>query len=137
MRVILAFLADEANVSQDGKLNVLGIFDRIPAASFPALHPKMVFVFRVQAEPGDSLRAYPVRVRLLDDAGQVMFEANGELNAGPVDPDEFLTSNHVFSLVGVTFPRAGVYRFVVHVGALEAHETPFIVLSPATDSSFN
>ena len=53
MKIPMAFLADEANISQEGKLNVLGIFDRIAAAEFPVVHPRMVFAFRVQADFGD------------------------------------------------------------------------------------
>ena len=59
MKIPMALLADEANVSQEGKLNVLGVFDRIAAAGFPTVHPKMVFVFRVQAEYADAGRELP------------------------------------------------------------------------------
>ena len=58
----MAVLADEANVSQEGKLNLMGIFDRIAAAEFPVVHPKMVFAFRVEADFADSGRAFPVHV---------------------------------------------------------------------------
>jgi hypothetical protein len=54
-----------------------------------------------------------------------------------VPPGEFSTANQVFTLVGVHFPRAGVYRFVVEIEPLEPHETPFIVSSAANDPSLN
>jgi hypothetical protein len=123
----MAFLADEANVSQEGKLNVLGIFDRIAAASFPTAHPRMVFAFRVQAEYADAGRKFPVRVRLMDEDGGVLFDANGELVGPQVEPGGFSTANQVFTLVGVQFPQAGTYKFVVNVGDLPPHETPFAV----------
>lgn len=137
MRIPVAFLADEANISQEGKLNVMGIFDRIAAAEFPVLHPRMVFAFRVQADYGDAGRNFPVQVRLVDEDGQVMFEANGEIAAPPVEPGAFSTANQVFTLVGVQFPRPGLYKFVVTVGGLEEHETPFIVSSTASDPGLN
>jgi hypothetical protein len=124
----MAFLADEANVSQEGKLNVMGIFDRITAGTFPVVHPKMVFAFRVQAEYADSGRPFTIRVRLVDEDGGVLFEASGEMTAPAVKPGEFLTANQMFALVGVQFPRSGTYKFVVNLGDLAPHETPFAVV---------
>ncbi len=128
MKIPVAFLADEANVSQEGKLNVLGIFDRIAGVSFPVVHPRMVFAFRVQAEYPDAGHSFPVRVRLMDEDGGVTFEANGEIVAPDVSPGEFATANQVFTLVGVQFPRPGNYKFVVNVGDLPPHETPFALV---------
>lgn len=137
MKIPVAFLADEANISQEGKLNVLGIFDRIAAVEFPVLHPRMVFTFRVHADYEDAGRLFPVQVRLVDEDGRVMFEANGEINAPKVNPGEFSTANQVFTLVGVQFPHAGIYKFIVIIANLEPHETPFLVQSPAQDSTLN
>lgn len=128
MKIPVAFLADEANISQDGKLNVMGIFDRIAASAFPTVHPKMVFVFRIHAEFTDVGRTAAVQVRLVDEDGGVIFEANGEIVSPTVNPGEFSTANQVFSLVGVQFSQPGVYKFLVSVDELELHETPFMVV---------
>lgn len=127
MKIPMALLADEANISQEGKLNVLGVFDRIAAPSFPVVHPKLVFIFRVQAEFTDMGPPVPVRVRLLDQDGAVLFEASGELEPPPVDPGEFATANQIFSLVGIQFPKPGIYKFLVSVGG-EQHETPLALV---------
>jgi hypothetical protein len=137
MRIPLAFVADEANVSQEGKLNVMGIFDRIAAGEFPVIHPKMVFAFRVESEFGDAGRVYPVTVRLLDDDDLVLFEADGQIAPPTIEVGAFATANQVFSLVGVHFPHEGRYRFVVTIAGMEAHETHFLVQSPARDPSMN
>ena len=50
MDVDLAVIADAANVSQEGKLNILGVFDTIWARVFPFRHASMVFVLRVRAD---------------------------------------------------------------------------------------
>lgn len=123
----MALLADEANVSQEGKLNVLGVFDRISAPNFPTVHPKMVFIFRVQAEYGDGGQLFPVRVRLMDADGETLFDATGEIQAPRVGPGEVVTANQLFALVGTQFPHPGDYKFVVHVGDLPPHETPLTV----------
>jgi hypothetical protein len=136
MKILMAFLADEANITQDGKLNVLGVFDRITAGTFPVMHPRMVFAFRVLMEGADSGRGFQVRVRLLDDADDALFEATGEIGAPLIAPGDFATANQLFGLVGLQFGREGMYRFVVNIGALE-HETPFIVQSSAHDPALN
>jgi hypothetical protein len=128
VKIPMALLADEANVSQEGKLNVMGVFDRIAANAFPTVHPKMVFVFRVQAEYPDAGQPFAVRVRLMDEDGAALFEASGEIVAPPVAPGEFITANQVFTLVGTQFPRPGSYKFVVHVGDLPPHETPLTLV---------
>lgn len=127
MKVPVAFLADEANISQDGKLNVLGIFDRISAVTFPTVHPKMVYAFRVHADFEDAGQAFRVNVRLVDEDGGVIFEANGEIVAPSVAPGEFSTANQVFTLVGVQFGQPGVYKFLVGVEDRLLQETPFVV----------
>jgi hypothetical protein len=127
----MAVVADEANVSQEGKLNLMGIFDRIAAADFPVVHPKLVFAFRVEAEFGDSGRLFPVHVSMVDEGGAPLFEAAGEMMAPHVPPGEYSTANQLFSIVGIQFPRAGLYRFVVRVGDAPPHETPLLVQSAA------
>jgi hypothetical protein len=124
----MSLIADEANISQEGKLNVLGIFDRIAAQVFPMFHPKMVFVFRLEAEYQDAGRTTPVRVRLMDEDGQILFEAGGELTVPQVQPGDFASAHQLFALVGVRFERPGSYKFVVNIGDLPPHETPLGVL---------
>jgi hypothetical protein len=131
MKIPVALLADEANISQEGKLNILGAFDRIAAARYPTLHPRMVFVFRVHAEYADAGERFPTRVRLMDEDGGILFEANGELTAPHLAPGEFITANQVFSLVGVRFPHPGHYKFVLNVGDLPPHETPLRLIQAA------
>ncbi len=124
----MALVADEANISQEGKLNVLGAFDRIAAPKFPTIHPKMVFVFRVEAGYGDGGVSVPVRVRLIDDDGGVLFDAGGEMRAPKVAPGDFATSYQLFVLAGVQFQAPGMYKFVVTMGDLPPHETPLALV---------
>jgi len=137
MKIPMAFLADEANISQEGKLNVLGIFDRIAAAEFPVVHPRMVFAFRVQAEFADAGRNHELAVTLESDDDEILFEASGDINPPVVPPGEFSTANQVFTLVGLTFPRPGLYRFVVTLHGLDRYETPFVVSNAQADTTLN
>ena len=137
MHIPMSFVADEANISEGGKVNALGIFDRIVAPSFPLLYPRMVFVFRLEAGAGDAGQSFAVHIRLLDDAGAVLFDAGGELSPPLLPPGEVFSANHLVSLANVAFPRPGTYRFVVSVGSLDPHETVFFVASPPPERELN
>jgi hypothetical protein len=136
MKIPLAALADEANVSQEGKLNLLGVFDRIQAAAFPVLHPRMVFAFRVQTDYGDAGRTFPVQVRMAAPGGDTLFEAVGEITGPPVPAGDIATLNQVFSLVGVELPREGMYRLTVGIAAEEA-EVEFLAQVTAGEGTMN
>ena len=49
MDIDLALLADAATIDGSGKLNILGVFDRISASAFPAQHGRMAMVLRFAA----------------------------------------------------------------------------------------
>jgi len=40
MHVTFALFADAANLSQEGKLNILGVFDALQVGALPAVHPR-------------------------------------------------------------------------------------------------
>jgi hypothetical protein len=128
VRIPMALVADDANLSQEGKLNVLGAFDRITAPSFPTVHPKMVFVIRIEASFGDAGRRMPVRVRLMDEDGGVLFEAGGELMAPEVQPGDIATAYQIFALMGIGFEKPGFHKFVVNLGEAPPYETPLVVV---------
>ena len=53
MHVQFALFADAANVSQEGKLNILGVFDALHVGQLPAMHPRATFVVRLKAVAED------------------------------------------------------------------------------------
>ena len=48
MHVTFALFADAANLSQEGKLNILGVFDALHVATLPALHPRATLVVHLK-----------------------------------------------------------------------------------------
>ena len=53
MKLTLLLAANYANITREGKLNAMGIFDDIFAKSFPARHPSMHLVVKLGAELGE------------------------------------------------------------------------------------
>ena len=93
MDVSLALLADAANTSRDGKLNLLGIFDAIQAAKFPTTHPSMMLVLRLEASAADGDRAHELDVRFIDADGGQVFKLDGRVvvpsSIEPGQPHQF------------------------------------------------
>jgi len=69
----LGVLCDHAMVSQDGKLSLIGIFDRIAVPGLPVQHPRFFVVAVFDMAPGD----YTVRVELIDPTGSNVLQDQG------------------------------------------------------------
>lgn len=128
MKVALAALADSANTTENGKLNLLGLFDSIQARDFPVTHPQVAFAFRLRAEHGDQQQAHHVRVSLIDMDGNELFSTDGEVQIGRIEPGGFQTTNMIFNVQSARFARPGRYRFRLELeGQSEPHDTVFQV----------
>ena len=75
MEIKYVLLADAANKSAEGKVNVLGLFDAIMASNFPFQHPQMALVFAVRSNPSEWGREVPVEIRLVDQDGRAVWQA--------------------------------------------------------------
>ena len=116
MEVSLGVLADGANVSQDGKLNILGIFNALGAATFPAAHPHMNLVLCFEATRAEEGKTKQVEIQLADSDGNKLFAINTSLVVPPGAPGGPIRMNHILALNGVRFPKAGDYVFNVLIG---------------------
>lgn len=82
MDLTLALLADFANQSADGKLNILGAFNRIWSERFPAVHPEMKLVLRFAVHPAETGETKKIKIQLRTYDGQVKMELEGETKLG-------------------------------------------------------
>src|SRR5215207_2107254 len=49
MHISFALFADAANISQEGKLNIMGVFDAVQVGALPTMHPRATLVVRLKA----------------------------------------------------------------------------------------
>lgn len=127
MEVDLAVVADAANVSQEGKLNVLGVFDTIWARKFPFRHSAMVFVLRVRADFTEQGH-HQMEVRLIDADGGQLFKAEGPLHVPAGTPGRQVKPHVIMGLSGISFPKPGDYSFEVLVGGQHLRSVPLYVV---------
>jgi hypothetical protein len=128
MEVDLALLADAATIDASGKLNILGVFDRLSAASFPVQHPHLVLILRFSAGVQEMGR-HQVEIRLRDPAGKEAMRIDGEmqLGAGPRALAQGVKVPHILHLDGLVFPLGGSYFFEVLVDGEHHVSVPLTV----------
>ena len=113
MKVDLFLTADYANITGDGKLNVMGIFREINAYSFPARHSLMHLVIRFEAELGEFGQSRVIHVKLLDGVGKELMAISGNINIPEIKKGMIPQVNAVIELRDIVFPIPGIYQFVV------------------------
>jgi hypothetical protein len=131
MQVTLALLADYANVTAEGKLNILGIFDRITVQELPAVHTQMHLVLRLEAAAADQNRSHNVEIRLQDPEGRSVLDVRGDLVPHSV-PGRTSATNQILTFNNVQLNRAGSHAFVVRVdGAIRAEVPLGVEVAPS------
>lgn len=78
MHVAFALFADAANLSQEGKLNILGVFDALQVATLPALHPRATLVVHLKGTSAD-VGNHRVTLQWLSPGGTELWSSDGEL----------------------------------------------------------
>jgi hypothetical protein len=123
MEVDLALLADAATIDGSGKLNILGVFDRLSAVSFPTRHPRMSLVLRFSAGVHEAGK-HEIDITLRAPDGSQVMRIDGEMNlvAGPRQVADGVLVPHILNMDGLVFPTAGAYAFDVGVDG-EHHAT--------------
>lgn len=114
MDVTLAVLADFASVSADGKLNIMGIFDEVAPASFPAQILSTYLVAHYEADVTEVDRPRRIRVELVDPDGNKLFSVEQSITV-PRRPAPRLggSFNHIARFAVLQFPAAGDYQFAI------------------------
>lgn len=128
MNVALAVLADAANVSQDGKLNILGTFDTIFSDSFPTIHPQCQLVLRLTAKPAESGRTRRITVKLLDADARELLALEGEVKVPERKGPGEIKINSLLSLQNLQFTKPGDYTFNILIDDDQKGEVPFRVI---------
>ena len=128
MEIAVALLADYANVSQEGKLNVLGIFTQLNAQSFPCVHPQLQLIIMWQAPRTESGRKKDMEIRLDDADGKKLFSINAQFLVPDGKPGRLVSGNHIIGLNGIRFDRPGAYEFNILIGGEQKASAPFEVV---------
>ncbi len=136
MEIDLALLADAATVDAAGKLNILGIFDRVHAHQLPAKHGRLSLILRFSASVQDA-GGHRLQITLTGPDASEILNIDGEMQLGPGvhGPAGQIRVPHVINLDGLVFERSGVYTFDVRIDGEHHVAIPLTVVGPVMDAA--
>lgn len=128
MHVAFALFADAANLSQEGKLNILGVFDALQVASLPAVHPRAHLVVHLK---GTSLDVGPhtVSFRWLNPQGHELWSSSGDLNVGA--PPNGVAEMDLPVIAQLDLPMDAPGGYTMSVG-IDGHHTADVAVQVRT-----
>jgi uncharacterized protein DUF6941 len=114
MHVSFALFADAANLSQEGKLNILGVFDALQVATLPAVHPRAHLVVHIKGSGAD-IGQHRVSFRWLSPNGQELWTSTGDLNVGPPPLGVAEMDLPLIAQVDLPMDSAGSYNMAIAI----------------------
>ena len=78
MKARIAVLADYTNISKEGKLNILGIFNAIQSKTLPVVHHSMQLVMSFEIPRSELNIEKELQIKLQDEDGKQIFEIGGK-----------------------------------------------------------
>ena len=125
MKITKVLVADYANVTREGKLNVLGIFTTINALSFPVIHPQMQLIYMWECNPSEAGRKKKIEIELRDADGKRNFLLEGEFEVPTAHLARTVQGNEIVVLNNLSFEKPGSYVFNILVNGDPKEEVTF------------
>jgi|SRR5215212_4388874 len=125
----LTVAADNANVSTDGKLNIIGVFQEFTPQRFPAMVPQIALVISWDAEPVEFGSQKDVHISFMGP------DPDERLSLPPVQltipeaprPGERAIVHQILNIQGLPLLRSGPHAFFVVVGGETKARVPLYV----------
>ena len=130
MQVAFALFADAANLSQEGKLNVLGVFDALQVQSLPAVHPRAHLVVHLKGTVSDVGR-HTVTLRWINPQGSELWTSTGELNVGQPPTGVAEMDLPLIAQIDLPLDNGGPYRMTISLDDRQSSEVPVQVRTTA------
>lgn len=130
MHISFAVFADGANLSQEGKLNVLGVFDALAVGGFPAVHPRTHFVVRLKGSLDDA-GTHRLSFSWVNPAGEVLWSSDGELNVTSGPNPGFEMDLPIIAVIDLPLNQAGMYEMQVSLDGILVSEVRLHVTATA------
>ena len=126
MYISFALFADAANLSQEGKLNILGVFDAVQVGELPTVHPRTTLVLRLKAEPED-VGAHRLGLRWVSPEGEELWSTEGEVNIGATPDATGEVDFPLIAALDLPLDEPGEYAMEIALDGEAAAEIPLHV----------
>lgn len=115
MEMKFLLIADTANSTPEGKLNIAGEFNTVFGTQTPIVWPYASIVARLEANPGEG-RDHAAQLKLTDEDGKQLFASPPmPITFGPGGRGIPARANIIVAVGGLTFPRFGDYTIALYV----------------------
>ncbi len=121
MHVSFALFADAANLSQEGKLNILGVFDAVHVAAFPSVHPRATLVVRLKGTMADT-GVHSMGLRWLNPQRKELWSSSAEITVGAPPGTVGELDMPVIAAIDLPLDVIGDYRMLVELDGEEHAE---------------
>ena len=128
MYVAFALLADAANVSADGKLNILGVFDAVRVASFPAVHPRAHLVVKLKALVGDA-GTHRLEIRYLGPGGASLLDLTAHVDVPAMPAGASEMDLPLVLPLDLRFEQAGAHAITLTLDGRVIAQLPLAVVA--------
>ena len=112
MHVSFALFADAANLSQEGKLNILGVFDAVQVSALPTVHPRAHLVVRLKGTRAD-VGTHTVTLRWINPDRNELWNSTGQLDIGAPPPGVTEMDMPLIAALDLPIDRAGTYTMSI------------------------
>jgi hypothetical protein len=135
VHISFAVFADAANVSQEGKLNLLGIFDAVHVGSFPTVHPRTHLVIRLKGS-GNDVGEHMLAFSWVNPSGKELWKSEGDMQvqAAPDAPVASLDTDMdlpVIAVVDLPLDMTGHYAMQISLDGQQVASIPLFVNGPS------
>jgi hypothetical protein len=130
MHISFAVFADAANLSQEGKLNILGVFDAVHVAGLPTIHPRTHFVVRIKAD-GDDTGNHKLTFRWLSPFDEELWSSSGEMSVAPTPNPVFELDLPIIAVVDLPLNVTGQYTMQVTLDGQPTASVRMLVNGPS------
>ncbi|MFC1982998.1 DUF6941 family protein [Chloroflexota bacterium] len=121
-------MAEYANVTRDGKLNLMGVSNTISARTLPWVQPQLHAVLQFEVGAADWDTEKNIEIELLDADGNRVSSMSGKVKVAKPKEAKSFNMNWIMSINNSRFNKDGDYVFVVRLGGQIEKEIPLRVI---------
>ena len=115
MNITLATLADAANTTRSGKLNLLGAFQAIYTPAVPCQHPHCALVLMMRADIGEKGTTHGLRIRMIDPEAKPVMEMELDVEIGEESHFAYPEIAFILELKNLLLAQYGQHVFEIYL----------------------
>jgi hypothetical protein len=123
MKVIAMMAAERANLTPEGKFDLLGVIRNLNSPGFPTIHPHLDLAIMLETEVTDMDGSHDVRIDVVSEEESHMvasYPGSLQMNGHNFESDAFVRPI-ILPADNLRFPEPGIYSFMLYVdGSCEA-----------------